>query len=92
MIGYNPPQQAPPLLGVEPSEGVVKELNRVSLLLGHDNRPGASATEILWAERNALSKPAKAQAANPRTHRRISRWFTGKGLARGRCGARRGFP
>ena len=34
----NAPQQAAALFGVEPLKGVVKEFDRVRLLLGHDNR------------------------------------------------------
>src|SRR5579871_4166638 len=87
----NAPQQSPPLLGVEPSKRLVKELNGVSLLLGHDNRPRASAAEIRLAERNALSKPAKVQAANP-THREISRRSSVKRAVRRPGGVRSSFP
>jgi hypothetical protein len=42
---------------------LVKEFNKVRLLLGHDERPPAFAAEVLGVERNALPKPAKARAA-----------------------------
>ena len=66
-------QDAPALLVVEPSKALVKEFNRVCLLLGHDNRPPTIAAEILRAERSTSPKPVKARDANPRSHREC-RW------------------
>jgi hypothetical protein len=65
----NTPQKAPPLSGVEPSKGFVKEFDRVRLLLGHNNRP-AVAEEIHRGERNILQGPVKMRALNPRYHRK----------------------
>jgi hypothetical protein len=62
------PEQAAPLFRVESLKGLVKEFDRVRLLLGHNNRLSVFAEEVHPAEPNILPGPVKMRAADPRYH------------------------
>ncbi len=50
------------------SEGLKYEIDRIRVLLDHDNRPASVAAPILRAERNTRSEQAEAREVDREAH------------------------
>jgi hypothetical protein len=56
LLSINQRHQPPALIGVEPSERVVDEFDRISLLLCHYDGPAVFAAEVVGTQSNILPK------------------------------------